>query len=97
MRPYFKVLNGYFVREGEDFPYFQFPELWFYNGRLTPSFEIFFDVKPERGDLEPIAMAEEVWEDNMDALLFEQIFMIGGEGKDDPTKFILPVVAQLTN
>ena len=71
MHPYFKVLNGYFVREGEDFPYFQFPEPWFCNGRLTPGFEIFFDVEPERGDLEPIAMAEEVREDSMDASLFE--------------------------
>ena len=33
----------------------------------------------------------------MDASLFEQVFMIREEGNADPTKFISPAVAQLTN
>ena len=97
MCPFFKVLNGYFVKEWDDFPYFQFPEPWICNGKLTPGFEIFFVVEAERSDLEPIAIAEKEWEDNMDASLFEQVYMIGSEEEADPTKFIQPAVTQLNN
>ena len=44
MKPYKKTLNGYFAKEGEDFPFFGFPELWFdkTNACVKPGFEIFF-------------------------------------------------------
>ena len=45
IRPYKKALNGYFVKERDDFPFCRFPEPWVdvTNKRVNPVFEIFFD------------------------------------------------------
>ena len=37
------TLNGNFVKEGGDFPFFGFPELWANkDGKVNPGWEIFF-------------------------------------------------------
>ncbi|XP_043692935.1 uncharacterized protein LOC122643375 [Telopea speciosissima] len=42
--PYFKTLNGYFMKVGEDFPYYGNQEPWFdqEQGKRLPGLEIFF-------------------------------------------------------
>ena len=44
LKPYRKTPNGYFIKEGEDFLYYGFPEPWFDKNSkyLKPGFEIFF-------------------------------------------------------
>ena len=44
LKLYKKTLNRYFINKGEDFPYCEFPEPWFYQASksLKLGFEIFF-------------------------------------------------------
>ena len=44
LKLYKKPLNGYFIKEGEDFPYYGFPKSWFDQNikSLNPGFKTFF-------------------------------------------------------
>ncbi|XP_042505572.1 uncharacterized protein LOC122082159 [Macadamia integrifolia] len=86
--PYFKTLNGYFVKEGQDFFYCGFPEPWLdvFSGERLPGFEIFFDCAINWAELEHYSLKqfEQVQqghtEEDLDVsgLFDEEIMMIGG-------------------
>ena len=51
-RPIQGTLNGRFVREGEDFPFYDFPEPWLSaKKKRVPGFEIFFDLQISEDDV----------------------------------------------
>ena len=94
---YFKTLNGCFVKQGDHFPYFQFPEPWMHMStrKLMSGFEIFLDVRHDLEEDEPVKPSD--WEDNMEASLFEQVSMIEIKVESDPTKLIQSSRVPLNN
>ena len=60
------TINGNFVKEGRNFPFYGFPKLWWgKDGKTYPSWEIFFKEKPTMVIKE---VQEELnWVDYMDA------------------------------
>ena len=43
MDPYPFTLNGQYIKEGEDFPCYEFPEPFVHDGKCEPGFEMFLD------------------------------------------------------
>ena len=77
------TLNGNFVKEGGDFPFYGFPEIWVgKNGKVYPSWEIFFNEKltiKEKPTVVIKEVQEEVnWVDYMDAKAMETAEYGGG-------------------
>ena len=103
------TLNGNFVKEGGDFPFCGFPELWVdKDGKVNPSWEIFFNEKltfKEKTTMVIKEIQEEVdWLDYMDAeatktMLKEEgdMFAITNKEPSDNSIFIMPVLGQLNN
>ena len=73
MKPYFKTLNSYFVKQGEKFPYCKFFEPWYcpITKKKIPGFEVFSDVQVEADEFEPAVTVQPDWEDYMESSLFE--------------------------
>ena len=103
------TLNGNFVKEGGDFPFCGFPELWVGKvGKVYPGWEMFFNKKftfKEKPTMVIKEVKKEVyWVDYMDAeamktmLKMERnVFAITNEEPSDPSTFIIPIVGQLNN
>jgi len=101
------TLNGNFVKEGGDFPFCGFHELWVdKNGKVIPGWEIFFNKKLTFKK-KPAIMIKEVqeevnWVDYMDveamrAMLKEEVDVLAITIKEpsDPSAFIVPSMGQL--
>ena len=78
LKPYRKTLNGQFIKEGDNFPYYGFPEPWTHRatGKRLPGHEIFFDCKmPDYQDPyypeESVKKLEEDWAVYLDANAME--------------------------
>ncbi|KDP46639.1 hypothetical protein JCGZ_13595 [Jatropha curcas] len=98
MRPYFKTLNGYFIKEREFEPYYFFEGPYYcpLTKKLIPDFEILFDVKLSVEDREPLFKLQIDWEDNMATSLFDPC-MITSQVEADPIIVIQPIQAPLQN
>ena len=72
IRKNLSTLNGNFVKERGDFPFYGFPDLWVgKDGKMYPSWEIFFNEKLTIKE-QPMVVIKEVqekvdWVDYMDA------------------------------
>ena len=73
------TMNGYWIREGDDFPFCGFPEPFIdtVSGKRTPGLEIFFDMEPylDMDDLSGKQLAgkehEKDWVDVANSLALE--------------------------
>ena len=103
------TINGNFVKEGRNFPFCGFPELWVgKDGKAYPSWEIFFNEKltfKEKPTMVIKEVQEELnWVDYMDAEAMEtmlkmegDVFAITNEEPSDPSTHTVPAVRQLNN
>ena len=103
------TLNGNFVKEEGDFPFYGFPELWLgKDGKVYLGWEIFFNEKFTFKE-KPTVVIKEVqkevdWVDYMDAEAMEammkmegDVFAITNEEPSDPSTFIVPTEGHLNN
>ena len=103
------ALSTGFVKEGGDFPYCGFPELWVGKyGRVYPGWEIFFNEKLTfKKNLTVVIkkVQEEVdWVNYMDVEAMKtmmkmsgDVFAITNKEPSDPSKFIMPTTGLINN
>lgn len=81
------------------FAFCGFPEPWYCptTKKIMPGFEIFFDTSLKLEDCEPVLLMEKDWEENMDASLFENVYVLEDGDEIEPIGLIRSSNSPLQN